>query len=330
LTIYKLALYHHSDLALYIDAPHMKHLFRIAIVFTIVLALTYCWFNPSIREAFLNFDLGYLGLICFFYFLFYGLNALALFILARKSSKEVEFLRIVGISQFSSLIGYTLPLRIANIGVRAVYLKRRFEIPIGETIGGGLILTLMSLVIGAITLLIFGANYLTTIVDGQFRLLVTILIPCICLIAATYLYRTSLNTYFLARFPKLESLKRGITQLKIIDISLLSIISLLTFFMTALINQALINGVGMEAPLTICLLLAAVSNLSFLVALAPANLGTKELFYVGVGAIYGLNSGGVIAFLIVDRLVQIAFLSLSSAIFYFTEGKPQGLAKSKI
>jgi len=308
----------------------VKFLFRIAIVLAIVLALTYCWFNPNIRKAFLDFDLAYLVLICCFYILFYGLNAFALLILARKSSKEVKFFKVVGISQFSSLVGYTLPLRIANIGVRAVYLKRRFEIPIGETIGGGLVLTLMSLLISATTLLIFGANYLITMIDGQAWLVVIILIPCGYLVAAAYLYRTGLNTFFMTRFPKLESLKRGITQLTVGDITLLSIISLLAFFMTAFINQALIQGVGMEAPLTICLLLAAVGNLSFLVALAPANLGTKELFYVGVGAIYGLNSGGVIAFLIVDRLVQIAFLSLSSAIFYFTEGKPQGLAKSKI
>ena len=305
----------------------MKLLFRIAIVIALILVIVYCWNNPSIRGAFLSFDLSYLALICFYYLVFYGLNALALLILARKNSKEVSFFQIFGISQFSSLVGYTLPLRIANIGVRAVYLKRRFNIPLGETIGGGLILTIMSLVISAVILLIFGANYLRELADERTWLLVSLSILICCGFVALYVFRNSLNTYFLSRFPKLESLKRGITQLTLNDITVLSVLSLLAFLMAAFINQALIYGVGMEAPLTICMLLAAVGNLSFLVALAPANLGTKELFFIGIGAIYGLDTGGIIAFLIVDRLVQIAFLSVSSAIFYFSEGKPQDLVQ---
>jgi len=305
----------------------VKLLFRIIILIALALALIYCWFNPNIREAFLNFELAYLGLICCYYFLFYGLNALALLILARKNSKEVAFWQMVGISQFSSLVGYTLPLRIANIGVRAVYLKRCFEIPIGETIGGGLVLTLMSLIISAITLFIFGAHYVRDIAEESTWLLAGIGIILCGTLVALYVFRNSLIMYFMERFPKLESLKRGIIQLTSGDLILLSSITLITFLVAALINQALIYGVGMEAPFTICLLLAAITNLSFLVALAPANLGTKELFFIGVGTIYGLNSGGVIAFLIVDRLVQIAILSISSVIFYFSEGKPRDLVQ---
>lgn len=305
----------------------MKLLFRTILVLAILIAILYCWFNPNIRASFLSFDLNYLALICFYYLLFYGLNALALLLLARKNSKEVSFFQILGISQFSSLVGYTLPLRIANIGVRAVYLKRRFQIPIGETIGGGLILTLMSLIISAITLLIFGAKYLGDISNDRAWLLVSFFFICCALLLVLYLYRMNLNTYFITRFPKLESLKRGITQLTVNDIILLLFISLLVFLITGLINLALISGVGMEASLTLCLLLAAAGNISFLVALAPANLGTKELFYVAIGALYGLNASGIIAFLIIDRLVQITFLSISSIIFYFSEGKPQGLVQ---
>lgn len=299
----------------------MKLIFRVVILLVIAIALIYCWQNQNIRTAFFNFDIIYLPLICLYYLLFYGLNAFAIYILANKSSEEVRFLQVLGISQFSSLVGYTLPFRIANIGVRAAYLKSRFNIPYGETIGGGLLVTVMSLAISGITIVIFGINYLHDIIDGQYWLLISFLL-CICAVLTTlYIFRNSLNTYLTTHFPKLESLKRGVTQLSSFDLILLFLVTLSAFLLIAFINQALINGVGMNASLSACLVLAAAGTLSFLIAIAPANLGTKELFYVGIGALYGLDPEGVIAFLIIDRLVQITFLTVSSTLFYFSKNK---------
>lgn len=304
----------------------MKLIFKLIIITAITLALFYCWHNPEIRNSFTSFERLSLLRIGICYLLFYALNAFALLILARKSSKEIKFFQMLGISQYSGLIGYTLPFRIANLGVRAIYLKKRFNISYGETIGGGLLVTLMGLIISALTALAFSVNYIRDIVDTRYWLAIGISVLLAITLTCLYKLKNSIDGYLSTRFSSFESLKRGVTQLTTTDVITLILITSITFLVTGFINLALINGVGMTAPFSLCLLLAAVSNISFLIALAPANLGTKELLYIGIGALYGLSTEGIIAFLIIDRLVQIAFLSISSAIFYFVES-PSGHLK---
>jgi len=303
----------------------VKQILQVIIILVTLLALIYWWYNPNIRDAFLNFNIVSLPIIYFYYLLFYGLNALAVLVIARKSSKEIGFLQIFGISQFSSLIGYALPLRIAHIGVRAAYLKHRFKIPYGETIGGGIIATLMSMSVSGIILLLFGLNYLKSITDGQYSLLITLLVSLVALSIALYRYKHSISGYITTRFPKFGSLKRGITQLSSTDLALLLALTASALVVTAVINQTLINGIGMDASFSICLLLAAAGTVSFIVALTPANLGTKELVYIGIGALYGLAAEKIFAFLIIDRIVQITFLSISSAVFYFNSDRSRSL-----
>ena len=104
-------------------------------VISIFAIIYFCIDQPKTIDYVRNFNWYYLILVCFFYCLFYSLNASILLLLIKPYGKKLTFYKALCINQISSFVNYFVPFRVASVGIKMFLLTREFSVSSGQTIG---------------------------------------------------------------------------------------------------------------------------------------------------------------------------------------------------
>lgn len=290
-----------------------------AIVACVFLALLvmYCYSNPGVADAFRLFSPATAAVVLLLYIPFHVLNALILGLVISPYAKNSKLWTLFGISQLSSLLNYVSPLRTAQLGARAVLLKRYMQVDFGHSVGTFVATSLISAVVGLGLLALLS---LLLIPAGVYANLEWFLLAgTVVGIAALWAVSLSPPESFSSsrRIPKLlKDLHEGMSTIRRRRSTfLLTVLVVLQLMVGSVIMHVLLHGVHEHATFPQSLAMTAFGNIAMLVSITPGNIGIKEFSFVGIGAVFDISSERLLAALLVDRVIQVLFLFLGSLTF---------------
>ncbi len=214
----------------------------------------------------------------------------------------------------SSLTNYIAPFKSGAIGLKGIHLKLKYDVAFTKFIG---VFALMS-VIGVVTNAFIGiANTVISLSMNQYFLtffFVAALVPLLVLIVSS-----RFNGFNFSGFNRASVWIRNIAEgMRCTNESLIIkqvLLQIMQVIVSSVIMFLLFKGVAVEADMSVCLLLAVLANLGLIIAITPANLGVKEIFFMGASALFEIEPELVLSALIVDRAIQLVLL-ISMSIYF--------------
>ena len=224
--------------------------------------------------------------------------------------KNSETFGLATITNFYNLI---TPFR-GGAAARAIYLRKKHDFPYVHFLA----------TLSAIYILIFLVSSLTgifsmlTLTEKNYPILLTLSIFTIFLLSIV-IFSPRIkenNNKWLNRFIKVINgwhLIKNNKQIILITI----IISLIQVFLTALSNLIAYQIFGIEITLAKALFIAAVSNLSIIIAITPGNLGIGDAINVFIANIIGIPLTEAIAATILLRVINLAVILILGPIYSY-------------
>jgi uncharacterized membrane protein YbhN (UPF0104 family) len=283
----------------------------------LILIITYLiyYINNNLqnfKQLTLTNPLYFIPLIVIF-FLFVYSNGIILKTLMKPFKIKLKNNEAFGLSIITNFYNLITPLR-GGAAVRAIYLKKKHDFPYVHFLA----------TLSAIYILIFLVSSLTgifsmlTLQEKSIPILLALSIFTISLLSIViFSPRIKENSNkWLNRFIKVINGWHLIkNNKKIITITI--IISLIQVFLTALNNLIAYQIFGIEITLAKALFIAAISNLSIIIAITPGNLGIGDAINVFTANIIGIPITEAIATTILLRAVNLAIIFILGPIYSY-------------
>lgn len=293
-----------------------KLLLTCAAVLAIIL---FCLNQPSVFDYIFTYNWRYIVALSGLYCIFYILNAYILFFLIHPYGKNITFIKVLGVNQLSSFVNYLLPFRVASVGIKIFLLKRLFGVSTGTTIGtftlsAFLFSTIcMCALLYSLSFLQSPPKYLINFSEATY-LVVSIIIVFIFLLIIENRFQL-LGSIYLPQI--ILDLKKSILSINKRTLFLICLLYIMQVLITSYITYVLFLGANYSISFLLCIFITSVGNISGILALTPANIGIKEISYVGVGALFGVPADIIIALLLLDRVIQASLLTIGLPFFSY-------------
>ena len=120
------------------------------------------------------------------------------------------------------------------------------------------------------------------------------------------------------KLPKVFlDIKKSLVPVNNFSFLIITFLYFVQILITSYMTYILFLGANYQIDFALCLLFTTIGNLSGLLALTPANIGIKELTYIGAGGVFGISADVIVAVLLLDRFIQLVFLSMGLPFFYY-------------
>jgi uncharacterized membrane protein YbhN (UPF0104 family) len=236
--------------------------------------------------------------------------------------KSMEAFQLSLITNFYNLI---TPFR-GGAAARAIYLKKKYNFPYVNFLATlsaiYLLIFLVSAIIGLITLITLKFNLII------FLLFTAIIISTLAIIIFSPKIKLTKNKW-LNRFIKLVNGWHLIKNNKRIIIITI-IISILQILLTAINNIIAYQIFNISLTLTQALFIAAITNLSIIVAITPGNLGIGDAINVFSANLIGIPLTQAIAAAILLRAVNLIVIFILGPIASYKLMKNEKMVEKNI
>lgn len=231
--------------------------------------------------------------------------------------KHIPLLESFYVSLISTVGNFFAPVG-AGFGFRAVYLKRKFNLPYSQYIstlsGNYIIVFLVNSFFGLLSLFLLRARH-----DSQYGVLVAVFGGIFMVSLTLSLIQIPFRTAEGVRYKFLRSLVRNLVRVtegwnyivsrrrlmaRLVGLTIINL--LLTMLITWLIIHALHFNIAL-APLV---LFSVLGSLSLFINITPANLGVKEAIYLFSSHVLGFSVSQILSIALIDRGVMFVILLL--------------------
>jgi uncharacterized membrane protein YbhN (UPF0104 family) len=285
-----------------------KILAALIIIITLLVFLWYIINTAAVRETLLDVTAPNI----FYLFLCFSIltmsNVIILIATLSYLHKKMPIGENVILTSYSSVVNFFGPLQ-SGPGFRALYLKRKYSLPIRRFIGANLIFYAFLAIIN------LGILFLAYLLSNSATLLGvfgSIAIIGLVVIASTKIRRV--NNFYAELSQKGALHKRSFWFLGLSSF-LLTFSGILTYFTE-------LNMVNSATTLSQTIVYSAAANIALFVSLTPGALGIRESFLLVTQPLHNVSTTDIIAANVIDRAFYILFLFvvfLLSALLHFRQ-----------
>lgn len=283
-----------------------KALIKICILVLVSIYLgNYIFDNISSFKDIANYSLVHTVSIAFLYVIFFSVNALVLIAILKDYDYNCDFLSSFKITVVSSLLSYAGFFKIAGVGYKAFALTRGFKVNARDVAGIVLLTTYFSILVSSFVISVgvvaqykFELAYLSLAVVTMFGM---------GLIPFLHKMYTRKDGVLAALFWKvLSHFRVSSVQVFTRYITLFFV----QFMVGCAITFFLFDGLGNPQELYKCILINAMSSLALIISITPANIGVREVIYIGLGAVLNIDGPLMVSLSLIDRCIQFFTLLL--------------------
>lgn len=287
-----------------------------ALIKFVVLAVSICFLvlylyeNSTSFEGLSSYSIGHAIIIAMLYVTYFLVNSCVLLISVRDYAYKCEYLGVSKIAFTSSLLSYAGLFKLGSIGYKVVALVDDFGVSVKDCAGIILISAYFSTLLNLLVT-IGGAVFLQSL---HWLYVPVLLIPILGFAIMPFMYLQTKN----ARLGFIKILnKRLFSSFKVSSVWVFNLYLMLFFIQLivgSVITYCLFDGFGRHVGYLNCVLITSISSLAMLISITPANLGVKEVIYVGLGVVIGVDGPLMIAVSLIDRCIQFIVLLLLTII----------------
>lgn len=278
----------------------------LVLLLTLGIFILYLAKNPSVLNQLTTIDPRYGVAIL----LLYGLFTFSLSLAVRASVKlcgavlpHLESFKLTGSSSLANFFG---PLQ-SGPGVRALYLKKKHDIPIKKY-------SLATLYYYGFYALISGFFLLSG--DAQWRLPLILLLPIGAGVAYWVIRR---------RQNQIDKNDGYLNFALLLELGLATLVQLIC---SVFIYWIELTAIGTEVSFSQALSYSGAANFALFVSLTPGAIGFREAFLVFSQNLHHIDSSSIVAANILDRSLYLLFLGILFVWLTVTHTKKQLAAKS--
>lgn len=244
-------------------------------------------------------------------------NGLFTKFILRPFKKHIPVLESFYVSLISTVGNFFAPVG-AGFGFRAVYLKRKFNVPYGEYIstlsGNYIIVFLVNSFFGLLSLYLLRGHR-----DSQYNVLVLVFAVVFIVSLILSLIKIPVkvaeaqhNSYlrkFLRQLARVTEGWNHIISHKKLMLQLVTLTSV-NFLLTVVITLTIIKSLHFSVSIGPLLLFSVLGSLSLFINITPANLGVKEAIYLFSSKVLGFSTAQILSIALIDRGVMFLLLFL--------------------
>ncbi len=270
----------------------MRKKIKLFLSIFIVLITFYVFINYLRNNSYILKRLSHIDPVLIVLILLLYLVILLILVTIMKAS--LDFYKIK-VPNFDNLLlnSYSLVINFfmfgqAGPGVRAIYLKKKYQLPIKRFIFITLIYYGLYTLLSSLLILI-GSKLM-----WYYSLLIIVGVILISILVIKWFLKTKLNNKNLADFKLSGFIKLGLVTL------------------AQLLIQTLIYGIELDSIKHVylhqILAYSGFANLSLFVSITPAGIGIREAFLILSESIHHISSSQIVSASIIDRSVYLIFL----------------------
>ncbi|MDX1765533.1 MAG: lysylphosphatidylglycerol synthase transmembrane domain-containing protein [Candidatus Saccharimonadales bacterium] len=255
-------------------------------------------------------------------FMGFVMNAVITQRLMAHFKKPISFHTSLTATIIASIGNFFLPVG-SGTGLKAAYLKRKADFQYSKFLALTSVMFILMFIVGTtaglISLFDLKENLpgevmvpMTTVFFGVFAVSLTILLVRINLNSRWFLWFKDHNQRaikFLAR--AIEGTERVSRDYRLLGE--LTILVIINFAFVVLVNWAAFAAVDENLSFMVALLFAAINSLTIILNITPGSVGFKEAIYFSTAPAAGFGLSVILAASVVDRVVRIILLAVSSA-----------------